>query len=404
MLSIDRMWIGTELARRLLQPVRPMLAGARGNLRARIAARVIAAVACLLGVSAGSASASTVAPAETTFDIDMRGQGFRLLAEDDRLSLGSRAECGRPTSCADLLALEDPSADPSADPSNPSPVPERRFNWLRTELERRPNWLLTSLVAGGAIVGSGLNSYFDGPRQSWHFADEGWFGRYTASGGADKAAHFVDYYIISKEFANLFVVLGHTPERARWLGFGVSALTGLVTEVGDGATRYGFSYQDFVMDFGGALAAALISAARAEDLVGFRHGFLLSESSGDRCCPFPGFNRDYSNEIYTADLQLAGVARRLGVKIGPIKYLLLSVTYGTKGYPGGADGQRQVGFELGLNFSQMLNDLNVTRDRWWGYLLHVVFDNVRFPYTAVGFRYDLNHGRWYGPDAGNSGN
>ena len=263
-------------------------------------------------------------------------------------------------------------------------MPERRFNWLRTELERRPNWLLTSLVAGGAVVGSGLNSYFDGPRQSWHFADEGWFGRYTASGGADKAAHFVDYYIISKELANLFVVLGHKPEHARWLGFGVSALTGLVTEVGDGATRYGFSYQDFVMDFGGALAAALISAARAEDLVGFRHGFLLSESSGDRCCPFPGFNRDYSNEIYTADLQLAGVARRLGVKIGPIKYLLLSVTYGTKGYPGGADGQRQVGFELGLNFSQMLNDLDVTRDRWWGYLLHVVFDNVRFPYTAVG--------------------
>ena len=115
------------------------------------------------------------------------------------------------------------------------------------------------------------------------------------------------------------------------------------------------------MDFGGALAAAVINAAGADDLVGFRHGFLLSDSSGDRCCPFPGFNRDYSNEIYTADLQLAGVARRLGVKIGPIKYLLLSVTYGTKRYPGGADGQRQVGFELGLNFSQMLNDLDVTR-------------------------------------------
>jgi hypothetical protein len=51
-----------------------------------------------------------------------------------------------------------------------------------------------------------------------------------------------------------------------------------------------------------------------------------------------------------------------------------------------------------------LNDLDVTRDRWWGYLLHVVVDNVRFPFTAVGFRYDLNHGRWYGPDSGNSGN
>jgi hypothetical protein len=356
-----------------------------------IAVRAFAAFACLLGASAWSAGASTMAPAKTTpsVDLDVLGQGFRLLADDDRLSLGSRAECGLATGCRDLLALQDPSADPA----NPPPPPERR-----------PNWLLTSLASGGAIVGSGLNAYLDGPRHSYHFSNEGWFGRNTASGGADKAAHFVDYYIVSKELANLFVVLGHKPEHARWLGFGVSTLTGLVTEVGDGTTRYGFSYEDFVMDFGGALAAALINAARADDLVGFRHGFLLSDSSGDRCCPFPGFNRDYSNEIYTADLQLAGVARRLGVNIGPIKYLLLSVTYGTKGYPDAVKGQRQVGFELGLNFSQMLNDLDVTRDRWWGYLLHVVFDNVRFPYTAVGFRYDLNHGRWYGPDAGNSGN
>jgi hypothetical protein len=52
----------------------------------------------------------------------------------------------------------------------------------------------------------------------------------------------------------------------------------------------------------------------------------------------------------------------------------------------------------------MLNDLDVRRDRWWGYLLHVVLDNVRFPFTAVGFRHDLNHGRWYGPDSGTSGN
>ena len=35
------------------------------------------------------------------------------------------------------------------------------------------------------------------------------------------------------------------------------------------------------------------------------------------------------------------------------------------------------------------------------YGLHVVFDNIRLPYTAVGFRYDINHGRWHGPNAGN---
>ena len=38
--------------------------------------------------------------------------------------------------------------------------------------------------------------------------------------------------------------------------------------------------------------------------------------------------------------------------------------------------------------------------RGGGYGLHVVFDNVRPPYTAVGFRFDMNHGRWHGPNAG----
>jgi hypothetical protein len=91
------------------------------------------------------------------------------------------------------------------------------------------------------------------------------------------------------------------------------------------------------------------------------------------------------------------------VPIGPLKYLLLSVTYGSKGYPYALpeDRERQVGIEIGLNLQQILNDVGVTRDPWWGYALHMVADNIRFPFTAVGWRYDLNSGRWCGPDNGN---
>jgi len=32
---------------------------------------------------------------------------------------------------------------------------------------------------------------------------------------------------------------------------------------------------------------------------------------------------------------------------------------------------------------------------------HVVGDNVRFPFTAVGMRLDLNSGKWRGPNNGN---
>jgi hypothetical protein len=302
--------------------------------------------------------------------LDGPGRGFWLLPPNEH------------------LALQDIRIDPA--PVDPAPDPVLS----PATTERRPNWLLTSLASAGAVGGGAINAFTDKGHQSYHFANEGWFGANTTYGGADKASHFVDYYIVSKEFAKLFVMLGHTPERARWLGAGVSTLTGLVNEIGDGTTHWGFSAEDLVMDTGGALAAALIDAAGAEDLLGFRYGIV----SFDNCCS------NYSSKIWTADFHLAGAARRLGLNIGPLKYLLLSLTYGTRGYPGDpADSatQRRVGLEVGIDVKQILDDLNIRRNTWWGYGLHVVFDNIRVPFTAVGFQYDLNHGRWYGPNAGN---
>jgi hypothetical protein len=157
------------------------------------------------------------------------------------------------------------------------------------------------------------------------------------------------------------------------------------------------------MDTLGAGTAAVIGAARLNDLIGFRRGFLLPPAGNKYCCAVEGPGRDYSNEIFTADLHLAGLARRLNWNIGPLRYLLVSAMYGVKGYPSGAPDarERQVGIEIGLNFEVILNDLGATRQTWWGYGLHLILDNVRVMFTSVGFRYDLNRGRWIGPDKGN---
>ncbi len=40
----------------------------------------------------------------------------------------------------------------------------------------------------------------------------------------------------------------------------------------------------------------------------------------------------YSKDIYTADLKLPGLLPRLGLKPGIARYLLVSGTFGTKGY------------------------------------------------------------------------
>jgi len=50
---------------------------------------------------------------------------------------------------------------------------------------------------------------------------------------------------------------------------------------------------------------------------------------------------------------------------------------------------------------EILQAAGVSRSTWWGRALLTVLQYVRLPFTAIGFRYDLNHHQWIGPDAGN---
>jgi predicted lipoprotein DUF2279 len=253
--------------------------------------------------------------------------------------------------------------------------------------ERQPRKLLGALVVGTELAvtaGKGLVGHQAKP---FHVTREGFFGANTLDGGADKAAHFSDYFVISKEFAYIFGKLGFSESSALLLGLGTAMVGGALNEVGDGFSQPGFSYEDIVMDWLGAGTATLVSATRTGDLLGVRTSHLDG----------------YPHDVFSADLKLSGLARRFNLNIGPLRYLLLSVTYGTKGYPDGpvAERQRQVGVEIGLNLEQILTDLGVTRDTWWGYVLHFAGDNARWPFTAVGFRFDLNHSKWHGPNGGN---
>jgi hypothetical protein len=298
----------------------------------------------------------------------------------------------RPDRCRPAVAAADAPESPAGESPGSPPAPQK------APLNKAWGFAIEGAVIAGAL----LNTLSETPHQSFHFGNEKWFGPNTYAGGADKASHFVDYYIIAKEMANLYGKLGYTRSESLALGAGLAFLAGFINEAGDGINRYGFSYEDLVMDTSGAIAATVISLLKAEDLVGFRHGILLPFYSISSA---PGMvGGGYSSQIYTADLKLAGVGKRLDLNIGPLRYLLVSATYGSKGYGTGNPNleERQIGFEIGLNVEEILNSLGVHRDTLWGYSLHFVLDNLRLPYTSVGFQYDLNHGKWYGPGNGNS--
>jgi hypothetical protein len=112
--------------------------------------------------------------------------------------------------------------------------------------------------------------------------------------------------------------------------------------------------------------------------------------------------RDYSGEVYTADVKISGLARRLRFDPGPARFLLFSVTYGTNGYDTVAPQLRQrlVGLEVGIHFSEILRSIGLPSEPVWGEVIYFFFDTIRIPFTAIGVRYDVNNHEWFGPTAG----
>ena len=266
----------------------------------------------------------------------------------------------------------------------------------------------TLLVTGITLVGASLYGVSAGWAHGfndYHWGDEGWFGLNSYGGGSDKASHFIVCTALSRELAWIYDRQGHTRAQSTALAFGITTLSGLIVEVADGFTPYGFGWQDLVMDVLGAGTGLFLTRNGLDDLIGFRLGKVPSGiPDGDLDDREPFLGTAYSTEVYSADLKLVGLGRRMRFNPGPARFLMTSVTYSTKGYgfiPPVPDRKRLVGFEIGLNVPEILSAVGVPETTWWGIFLYKAFNFFRIPFTSFGFRYDLNSKTWHGPDTGN---
>lgn len=324
----------------------------------------------------------------------------------EAVSLDSRGSGLGESIRAVLLTVDGPPCSfrldlrfPSPPDLSSEPILERFLP--RQSSERRPQTFWIAAAAVGTVAGSALNSFTDLPRApQFHFTNEGFFGRHTYAGGGDKASHFVSYWGVARLLTMVNEAAGAPKETAAVLGSAVSDFAGFVTEIGDGTTHYGFSYEDFVLDTLGSATALAVYHYGLTDLIGFRWGYVSAPKA--HCCPYGGFGTDYSMLIFTGDLKIAGLARRTHVNPGLARFLLISLTYGTKGYPYSAPElrERQVGIEVGLHVTELLRAAGVPENRWWSRPLFFLLDVFRIPYTAIGLRYDLNHHLWRGPNTG----
>jgi hypothetical protein len=264
----------------------------------------------------------------------------------------------------------------------------------------------TTLFTAGVLVlvpAIGYLAWWHNDTYSFHRVNEGWFGEDAYAGGADKASHITFAYMVTLGFQSAYRALGKTPAQSRALAFGLTTVAGVIEEVGDGFSKYGFSWQDITANTIGAGLATAVDAFGLRDTVVLRFGN-VPNTIPPPCCRYPGFGADYSDQIYTADLLMSGFLPRVGAKPGIARFFLTGMTYGSKGYRHSPpeSRQRQLGIEIGLNVPEILRAVGVRDTTWWGKALLVFFKYYRIPYTAFGWQVDLNTGKWYGPNIGGS--
>lgn len=261
------------------------------------------------------------------------------------------------------------------------------------------------LIAGGftaLFLGLEYAAFWSSSNMNGKFvvANEGWFGETSYVGGADKASHLVGGYIAGRVLSAALEWGGSPPEKSEFLSAAMIAATGTLIEVGDAYHGYGFSWQDALITAAGGAAGSLLAAARLDDTITMRFGKVGVDLPDDPSKVAFEPNH-YSGEIYTIDLRMAGFLPRLGKPPGFARFLLASLTYGSKGYRWVDERyrQRRIGFEVGLDTYEVGLALGLRPDTWYGAPILGFLRYFRIPYTAIGFQYEFNSRRWMGPNS-----
>lgn len=204
----------------------------------------------------------------------------------------------------------------------------------------------------------GAKWWDDGFSGSFRSVNEGWFGRGTYAGGADKLGHFYINYASTRLLARAFEWAGDTPGNALALAAWTTAGTYAAVEVLDGLSRqWSFSREDAIINLMGVGAAYMLEKNPELDrLLDIRILYRPSNENGER--RFDPFG-DYSGQTYLLVAKASGIPALR--KHGLLRFVELAVGYNARGFSdtiGGAAGERARSYYVGisLNLSELLSE------------------------------------------------
>jgi hypothetical protein len=216
----------------------------------------------------------------------------------------------------------------------------------------------------------GLKTWEWGDAHSWRSENEGFFGKDTSFGGADKMGHFFAHYMVQRGLYSAFNWTENGDSAKWWYSIGLTASVGLFIELGDARTSaYGFSFQDIVADYTGILCGALLDRfPLADGFIGFSSHWYPTEAykdnlhNGSKIKEGLGFVNDYSGWKTMIDFKFAGF-ENLGFKVPlGLRLLQIDIGYYTRYYSAYDNGKfagphsRNVFVGISINSAQVLKE------------------------------------------------
>lgn len=222
--------------------------------------------------------------------------------------------------------------------------------------QTRANWFTAAAV--GLTAAYGASAWWRGDLdKDFRVRGEGWFGRDTYAGGADKLGHAYSSYLGTRGLSRGYQMLGLSRQAALGKAVGVSLITFLGIEAVDGFSKtYRFGPEDALMNLSGiGLAWLLESDPGVDRLLDFRLRYQRSPEARAQGVIDP--IEDYNGQTYLIAIKAEGIA---GLAARPAtRYLELLLGYGTRGYRPAFDPNersRRLYLGVGLNLAALIDD------------------------------------------------
>lgn len=199
-----------------------------------------------------------------------------------------------------------------------------------------------------------------GKVSGFRMRDEGWFGNKTYAGGADKLAHIYSHFLINRASYDLYRSNGLSHQASLKNSFILATTVGLLIEVGDGISHYGFAVNDLISDMAGiGFGYLLNSHPYLDELIGFQlYWWDNTQDSQHKGKKFKDPVDDYNNQKYILNVRAAAIpvlrsnylTRYINFDVGMYSRAFLDSSHQLS-------SARTVYMGLSFNITQLLQDV-----------------------------------------------